>query len=99
MTAQEVAKSMMDKYGKEILLSGNKFCAMFSDMAPNFKLENKILRRMNQENILGEIYSILKSNENNFKKFDCLCENAGFSEEWKKIGLDIFGFLKMRKPL
>lgn len=45
--------------GWTILQEGDRFCAIVGDMVTNLKTEIKILRRMNQENILEEIYQVL----------------------------------------
>lgn len=93
MTIQKSIADIIERYGNEILLDGNKFCSLLSDLAPECKLELRIIRRMSQEDILKEVYSILRHSDSDIKRFDVLLEEAGFSEEWKKIVLCVFSLL------
>lgn len=87
---------LLSQYGADLLLDGNRFCALIDDLAPDpmLKTERKVLQRLNQENILPEIYLTIYQNKNDreFNKLELLLEEAGFSETWKQIVFDLFQF-------
>ena len=89
-------KQILSQYGTDVLLNGNRFCALVDDLAPNpeSKYERRVLQRLNQENLLSEIYKLISQTENTGKQFklDLLLEEAGFSESWKQIVFEIFQF-------
>lgn len=47
---------LLKQYGTDILLNGNRFCALIDDLAPDpaLKIERKVLQRLNQDNLLSE---------------------------------------------
>lgn len=87
-------KQILRQYGIDTLLNGNRFCALVEDLAPNpaLKLERRVLQRLNQENLLSEIYRIISQGEtiNDCSKLDLLLEEAGFSEAWKQLVFEMF---------
>ena len=87
---------LLCQYGADILLNGNRFCALVDDLAPDpmLKIERKVLQRLNQENLLSEIYLTISQNENDreFNKLELLLEETGFSEAWKQIVFELFQF-------
>ena len=91
-----IIHQLLNQYGTDILLNGNRFCALVDDLAPDptLKIERKVLQRLNQENLLSEIYLTLSQNENDreFSKLELLLEEAGFSETWKQIVFELFQF-------
>lgn len=91
-----IIHQLLNQYGTNILLNGNRFCALVDDLAPDptLKIERKVLQRLNQENLLSEIYLTLSQNENDreFSKLELLLEEAGFSETWKQIVFELFQF-------
>lgn len=96
MDLGNIIYQLLSQYGTDILLNGNRFCALVDDLAsdPTLKIERKVLQRLNQENLLSEIYLIISQNENSreFKKLELLLEEAGFSETWKQIVFELFQF-------
>ena len=90
---KEIINSILSQYGKEILLDGNRFCSVVSDLAPQFKKENKIIRRLNQEMILPIIYHVLCKQPievNGINRLDVFLNESGFSEDWKTIVYTLF---------
>ena len=91
-----IIHQLLNQYGTDILLNGNRFCALVDDLAPDptLKIERKVLQRLNQENLLSEIYLTISQNENDreFNKLELLLEEAGFSETWKQIVFELFQF-------
>ncbi len=85
---------LLKQYGTDILLNGNRFCALIDDLAPDpaLKKERKVLQRLNQDNLLSEIYQTLSQNVNDrkFNKLDILLDEAGFSKTWKQIVFELF---------
>ena len=67
---------LLSQYGADLLLDGNRFCALIDDLAPDpmLKTERKVLQRLNQENILPEIYLTIYQNKNDreFNKLELL---------------------------
>lgn len=91
----DIVSDVISRYGMEILLNGNRFCAIMADFASKKDKEMRVLRRVRQENLLNEIYSVLMSHENNRgKKLDAKLIEAGFSEEWRDIVLNTFGLVR-----
>lgn len=90
----EVIREIFDRFGKDILLEGERFCSILADMIPERQLEIKVLRRMNQESILIEVHkAVINEDSCDFriiKKVERLLIESGFSEEWKKVALDAF---------
>ena len=91
-----IIHQLLNQYGTDILLNGNRFCALVDDLAPDptLKIERKVLQRLNQDNLLSEIYLTISQNENDreFNKLELLLEEAGFSETWKQIVFELFQF-------
>ena len=73
-------KQILSQYGTDVLLNGNRFCALVDDLAPNpeSKYERRVLQRLNQENLLSEIYKLISQTENTGKQFklDLLLEEV-----------------------
>ena len=93
MTMQETINIVLKQYGKELLLNGDRFCSIVSDYASKYELENRIIRRLNQEKILPEIYNVISDSSINadaIKRMDAYLNRSGFSEEWKNIVYEIF---------
>ncbi|MEE0913154.1 MAG: leucine-rich repeat protein [Ruminococcus sp.] len=93
MTMQEIINKVLTQYGKEVLLNGDRFCSVVNDFASKYELENKIIRRLNQEKILTEIYNVINDshlNEDALKRLDAYLNYSGFSVEWKNIVYEIF---------
>lgn len=92
---------LLSQYGTDILLNGNRFCALVDDLAPDstLKVKRKVLQRLNQENLLPEIYMTISQNEKDreFNKLELLLEEAGFSETWKQIVFELFQFKNRTK--
>lgn len=87
----DVINDIFDKFGDDILLNGGKFCAVLDDLAPQMTMERRVIHRLFQESMLGEIYTIL-SQDDFPGKMDVLLTSAGFSDEWKNIVYQAFGF-------
>lgn len=87
---------LLNQYGIDILLNGNRFCALVDDLAPDpaLKIERRVLQRLNQENLLSEVHQVISQNERDSEcyKLDLLLEEAGFSETWKQIVFELFQF-------
>ena len=85
---------LLSQYGVDILLNGNRFCALVDDLAPDptLTIKRKVLQRLNQENLLPEIYLTISQNEKDreLNKLELLLEEAGFSETWKQIVFELF---------
>lgn len=83
------------KYGNEILLDGNRFSALFSDMAPELNLEKRVIRRMQQEDFLNDLYLYrigkIEDDESIQGKIRMRLIDAGFSDEWCNVALSAFG--------
>ena len=80
-------QSITNSYGVEILNDGKRFCAIFSDIAPNMKKECKIMHRVKEEGIfplLFEAYFAEKSKRTSIiSKIEYILKTeAGFSDEW-----------------
>lgn len=94
MDLSNIIYQLLSQYGTDILLNGNRFCALVDDLAPDptLKIKRKVLQRLNQENLLPEIYLTISQNEKDreFNKLELLLEEAGFSETWKQIVLNYF---------
>lgn len=97
----EVIEGVFEKYGIDILLEGDRFYAILFDMMPNMQLEHRVLKRMSQEKILLEIHNIIANKDNytskSISKIEKLLDEAGFSDEWKEIAMDLFGFGTKKK--
>lgn len=87
-----VIAQIFSQYGIDILLDGNRLCALVDDLAPELKVERRVVRRLNQESLLTEIYRLINpiGMENEYHKLDFLLEEAGFSETWKQIVFNMF---------
>lgn len=94
MDLSNIIYQLLSQYGTDILLNGNRFCALVDDLAPDptLKIKRKVLQRLNQENLLPEIYLTISQNEKDreFNKLELLLEEAGFSETWKQIVFELF---------
>ena len=97
MTITDVVNKVITQYGKDILLDGTRFCSIINDLAPKMQIENKIIKRLNQENLLVEIYRILgkrNTSSEDVSRLLVLLRRSGFSEEWIDIIFDAFDFNK-----
>lgn len=48
LTIQNIVLQIFRQYGTDILLNGNRFCALIEGLAPEMKLEKNVIRRLNQ---------------------------------------------------
>ena len=94
MNLSNIIYQLLSQYGTDLLLNGNRFCALVDDLAPDptLKIKRKVLQRLNQENLLPEIYLTISQNEKDREsnKLELLLEEAGFSETWKQIVFELF---------
>lgn len=102
MTANpsDVIKQVLNQYGTDILLNGNRFCGFFNDLAPEMKIERRVLQRLNQESLLAEIYQLVSQEvkEKEHSKLELLLDEAGLSDTWKKLFFKC-SLLQMKKKI
>lgn len=93
---KNIINMIFDQFGVDVLLNGNRFCALVEDMALGMTMEKRVIQRLNQETLLPEIYKVVVSSEqiqNRCVRLEVMLDNAGFSEGWKQIVFSAFGFL------
>lgn len=93
LTIQNIVLQIFRQYGTDILLNGNKFCALIEDLAPEMKLEKKVIHRLNQEQLLKDIYMLFCDSphkESEYGKLNILLDDAGFSDSWKQVVYNVF---------
>ena len=93
LTIQNIVLQIFRQYGIDILLDGNRFCALIEDLAPEMKLEKKVIHRLNQDQLLKDIYTLFCNTphkESEYGKLDILLDDAGFSDSWKQVVYNIF---------
>ena len=94
-------KSILSQYGNQLLLDGDRFVSILSDVAPSCQTDLRVLRRMKDENLLNDVYYILISKEKNTSKAKedvkqasnrLLQElaQAGFADDWKHMAFAAF---------
>ena len=93
LTIQNIVLQIFRQYDIDILLDGNRFCALIEDLAPEMKLEKKVIHRLNQDQLLKDIYTLFCNTphkESEYGKLDILLDDAGFSDSWKQVVYNIF---------
>lgn len=85
---------VFNRFGKDILLDGDRFLAIVTDMAPNSKTELHVFRRLKQDNLLLAIHEEIINPKPNGKKIKVLLTNNGYSEDWIEIVFSSFGLEK-----
>ena len=93
---KETIAKIIDQFGVDILLDGNRFCSIVDDYASDLPTERKVLRRIKDLQLLKVVHQSIKqqtaSMPNELQRLDILLKDEGFSPEWRIIAADIFGY-------
>lgn len=95
LSFSDVISEKVKLKGVDVLKNDRLFMAMFSDLAPNMTLENKIIKRICAENGLSRFYSLVvngysSKNATIDSVIFSLKEELGFSDEWTRKAIMAF---------
>lgn len=96
LSFSDVIREIIRLKGVDVLKNDRLFLAMFSDLAPNMTLENKIIKRICAENGLSRFYSLVVNEYHSSKNSTIdaiilfLKEELGFSDEWTRKAILAF---------
>ena len=88
---KEIINEVFNRFGTDILLDGDRFLAIITDMAPNSKTELQVLRRLKQDNLLIVIHDEIIKSKPNGKKIKVFLTNNGYSTDWIEVVFSTFG--------
>jgi len=91
----QIIAGILSKYGTDLLLDGQRFYSTVHDIAPVYKKENHVLRRMLAEGLFTDVYKLITGEEQKeygIHELDIKLVHAGFSSEWRRIAMESFTF-------
>lgn len=86
-----IINEVFNRFGKDILLDGDRFLAIITDMAPNSKTELHVFRRLRQDNLLHAIHEEIIKPKPNGNKIKVILTDNGYSADWIEIIIFSFG--------